>query len=712
MTTGNGSLVYAPPNGSSFSDDNNPAGGAGYTKVISLKHSGSANGTLVVTFDDVRLIPDQNPDPNPAVDTQNCLNNPIPCHQEYPIFRSTDNGTTWQKTASINPSLDFPGTPGQEDTTRLSRTAEPYLYELPQQAGSLPAGTTLLTFMIRPKDQFSLSAVSKLVVYKSLDHGVTWSYLSTVDTGGRPVYDPSANAKETTVWEPSLALNSNGDLVCYFSDERQKTFDNNGNDLPTSVLQAVSYRASTNGGQSWGVEGNVAAVPNDNDRPGMITVTRMPNGKYLATFEVVNKTGYGPNASPVFYKISADGLDWGDRTSIGTPIQLRNGLGIGSSPFVRWVPTGGPNGMVVVASKWALDANRSITEGQDFYVNYNLGQGPWERMPFPVTFDGPSMFTGFSQGVDYSPDGLTLYQATNVDNYRPDPNDPTQTYYYNDIRVGSVPLNAQHYEGENASLNHVQTVTHADASNGSKVGYINYADSSVTFTVRAPAAGTYTVNVRYDNGTGANSSHAVSVNGGTAFSLDYPPTKDWGRFLWAQFTTSLQAGTNTIRFSYQGTYAELDQMHVYRPGVAQDPEFQVINRNSGKLLEITSAATNDGAGAGQWGPSGNPTQIWQTHDIGSGFYEFHNKNSGKLLEIPYASTVDGTQAGQWGFTGNPTQNWSLSPTTGGNWQIINRNSGKYLEIYQAALNDGGIADQWSNSGCSCQEWTFQHEGVQ
>ncbi|MFT4279790.1 RICIN domain-containing protein [Microbacterium sp.] len=698
VTTGNGSLVYAPPDGSSFNDEGGDATGTAYAKIVALKHSGSANGTLIVTFDDGRLIKDVSPSTNPTTDTQACLANPsLACHQEWPIFRSTDNGTSWTKISAVNPGLQFPGIPGQEDTTQLDRLAQPFLYELPQATGGLAAGTLLLTGQIRPADRDDPASITKLVVYKSTNQGASWSYLSTIDTGGPAVYDPSSTSTTTTVWEPTLIVDGNGGLTAYFSDERQKA---------NNVLQAVSYRRSTDGGLTWGALSNVSAPTDKLHRPGMITVTKLPDSTYLATYEVVNAAGYAfSNASPVFFKKSPDGLNWGTTTSLGTPVELADGRGIGSSPTVTWVPTGGPKGMVVVASKWGLDAAGNLNSGQNFFVNYNLGVGPWERLPFAVTFNGQSSITGFAQGIDYSPDGRTLYQATNVDNYR-------TGYLYNDIRVGTVPLNATAYEAENATRVNTSLVTHGDASNGSKVGNINFSDSSVTFSVKVPTAGTYTMNVRYANGTSGTSSHAVSVNGGTASSISYPKTADWGRYLWAQKSVSLNAGTNTIRFGYSGTFAELDQIQIYPSSTTPAPEFRIVNRNSGKLLEIFSAATTDGAPAGQWGPTGNPTQVWQVTPATSGTFQLVNKNSGKLLEIPSASTADGTDAAQWGPTGHATQRWNLTPNSSGYWAITNANSGKYLEIDGCSTADGAVAQQWGPTSGLCQQWRLVKEGIQ
>lgn len=663
VTTGNGSLVYSPAAGTSFNPEGGRAAGTTYAKNIVLKNSGSANGTQLVTFDQLVLVGGK---------------------QVYPIYRSTNDGTSWTHVTDVVPSTTFP---------TLTRTAQPFLFEVSQTTGTLTAGTILLAGMIMPEDRSS----SRLVVYKSTDQGSNWSFLSTIDTGGPAVYDPSPTSTTTTVWEPSLAIDGQGGLVAYFSDERQKA---------SGVLQAVSYRRSTDGGQTWGSLVNVSAPNNQSDRPGMITVTKLPDGRYLATFEVVNRPSQTKNTAPVYFKTSPDGLTWSPTTSIGTPITLANGRGIGSSPYVKWVPTGGPKGMVVVASKWSLDATGTIDGGQNFYVNYNLGEGPWERLPMAVTFDGPDAeggtFSGFAQSIDYSVDGRTLYQAANVENL---------TTTYNDIRVGSIPLDAQQYEAEKAArTSDTSLVTDPDASNGSKVGNINNTTSGVTFSVRVPTAGSYVVNVRYDNGTGAASTHNVSVNGGAASALSYPATVNWGRYGWVQKTVTLNAGVNTIAFTKGTSYAELDAIQVYQPGTALDPQFRIVNRNSGKYLEIASALTTDGAGAGQWGDTGNACQVWSLHPVATGV-QVLNANSGKLLEIPGAQTADGVRAAQWGPTGNATQVWSPA-TSGGYWTLTNTNSGKPLEIAGASTADGEYAQQRTADGSATQQWRLVREGIQ
>ena len=93
-----------------------------------------------------------------------------------------------------------------------------------------------------------------------MDGGYTWTFLSEVDNGGACIYDPSTTSTTTTVWEPFLGMSESGDLVCYYSDERQKS---------DGVLQAVSLKTSSDG-VNWSGLTNVAAINNTSDRPGMI----------------------------------------------------------------------------------------------------------------------------------------------------------------------------------------------------------------------------------------------------------------------------------------------------------------------------------------------------------------------------------------------------------------------------------------------------------
>ncbi len=100
---------------------------------------------------------------------------------------------------------------------------------------------------------------------------------------------------------------------------------------------------------------------------------------------------------------------------------------------------------------------------------------------------------------------------------------------------------------------------------GFYVGGMNYPDSSVTFSPIVPAAGTYDMQVYYDNGGTAAATLNMSVNGGTSTQPSFPVTGKWGDFAPGRYITvpvTLNAGENTVTFSIGTGNAELDRIYV------------------------------------------------------------------------------------------------------------------------------------------------------
>lgn len=666
---GNGAVIYVSNNAGTFDP-----GGATYARIICLKHSGSSNGTLLCTYDQLK---------NVAVS----VNGVTVEKQVYPIYKSTDGGDNWQLISNV-----------YDQEFGLLRTSQPCLYELPVGVGDMPAGTILLAGNIFDD---SPHTVSRIVIFKSTDGGYTWSFLSEVDNGGPCVYDPSTTSTTTTVWEPFLGMSNDGKLVCYYSDERQKADE---------VLQAVSFKTSSDG-KNWSSLSNVAAIPNRKDRPGMITVTELPNGKYMATYEVVNRPSINKNNAVVYCKFSNDGVTW-NANSLGTRIALADGRGIGSSPYVKWVNAGGPNGMVIVSAKWGTDSSDSISGGQNFYVNYNLGEGAWERLPMAVTYDYNDSvggyFSGFSQSFDVSPDNKILYQATNVENFNNAKIIDGVSYNLNDVRVGALPLAGTIYEAEKAVITNALSENAVDALNGKEVRYINESNSSVEFrNIKIEEAAEYTILIRYSNGETSEASHTVTVNGSQIGTVNYPCTANWDRYQWSRFTCYLNEGINSIKFTKNVGFAELDCIQISETVKS----FAIINRNSGKYLEIKSALTSEGAEAGQWGITNNWCQKWCFENAGNGTFRIKNVNSGLYLDIKDASTSDGAKAIQSSYANHNSQLWTLEETTDGYCRIVNKSSGKFLEVFANSSEDGAGVGQWGPTGYGCQEWILIEEGI-
>lgn len=165
--------------------------------------------------------------------------------------------------------------------------------------------------------------------------------------------------------------------------------------------------------------------------------------------------------------------------------------------------------------------------------------------------------------------GNVVYPHTGWDNWTSVTKQVSLNAGNNVIRLSKGDLYAEldyvellRYEAEDATVNHAVVVSNNGASGHKKVGYIDYSDSYVEFTVNVPNAGAYTMRVPHSTGLGA-ATHNVSVNGGASFALNYP-SDGWDN--WTTVTTSvnLNAGVNTIRFSKGTSYTELDYIEVYK----------------------------------------------------------------------------------------------------------------------------------------------------
>jgi hypothetical protein len=267
--------------------------GALYPKTVELRHSGTANGTLLATFEKVQTT--------------------MPY---FPIYRSTDSGATWSQISAVTDTVNGWG----------NRNGA-FLYELPQQIGSMPAGTIVCVGLSAPSDK----SAERMEMYKSTDHGVTWSWVSQIAVSG--------GYTTTPIWEPNVLVAHNK-LIVYYSDERDKANHN----------QKIVHQTSLDG-LTWTAPVDDVAATDRNLRPGMPVVSLLADGRYLMTYEIVNLSGVPNN-----FKISTDPESW-NPTDLGTTIDH------GGSPYNVVLP----NGKVLYNSYG----------GGDVLVNTNNGAGSW-----------------------------------------------------------------------------------------------------------------------------------------------------------------------------------------------------------------------------------------------------------------------------------------------------------------------------------------------
>jgi GH43 family beta-xylosidase len=89
--------------------------------------------------------------------------------------------------------------------------------------------------------------------------------------------------------------------------------------------------------------------------------------------------------------------------------------------------------------------------------------------------------------------------------------------------------------------------------------------------------------------------------------------------------------------------------------------YTIVNRNSGKCLEVENGSTADGANVRQWTCNGGNAQRWRVEDQADDTSRIVNVASGKVADLVNCSSADGTDIRQWSWPNNNCQQWSLLP---------------------------------------------------
>ncbi|WP_459715504.1 non-reducing end alpha-L-arabinofuranosidase family hydrolase [Actinophytocola sp. KF-1] len=138
--------------------------------------------------------------------------------------------------------------------------------------------------------------------------------------------------------------------------------------------------------------------------------------------------------------------------------------------------------------------------------------------------------------------------------------------------------------------------------------------------------------------------------------------------------------------------------------------YVLINRNSGKAMDVSGASTADGAVIHQWSRHDGANQQWQFVDSGGGYYRLKSKNSGKVLDVTNWSTADGGRLQQWPDLNGANQQFRLADSDSGFVRLINRNSGKAVEVTGGSTADGAAVVQYSDWGGANQQWQLVRMG--
>ncbi|KFG05494.1 non-reducing end alpha-L-arabinofuranosidase family hydrolase [Streptomyces scabiei] len=144
--------------------------------------------------------------------------------------------------------------------------------------------------------------------------------------------------------------------------------------------------------------------------------------------------------------------------------------------------------------------------------------------------------------------------------------------------------------------------------------------------------------------------------------------------------------------------------------VDPNASYVLVNRNSGKALDVHNRATDDGARITQWTRNDQTQQQWQFVDSGGGYYRVKSRHSGKVLDVHNLSTANGGSIVQWADLNGTNQQWRLADSSDGHVRLIARHSGKALEVQGAGTADNANVVQYDDWGGTNQQWQLVKVG--
>jgi len=146
----------------------------------------------------------------------------------------------------------------------------------------------------------------------------------------------------------------------------------------------------------------------------------------------------------------------------------------------------------------------------------------------------------------------------------------------------------------------------------------------------------------------------------------------------------------------------------YRPAY-----FMIVNRNSGKALDLIGGNTGNGAQINQWTYDYNgPNQRWVLAPTeNSDHFRISSWVSGKSACIELDSTAAGAKVHSFDYTGNNNgQQFDLIDAGNGYYKIRNVKSNLVLEIANAGTANNDRVQQAADTGSLNQQWRLQPWG--
>lgn len=142
-------------------------------------------------------------------------------------------------------------------------------------------------------------------------------------------------------------------------------------------------------------------------------------------------------------------------------------------------------------------------------------------------------------------------------------------------------------------------------------------------------------------------------------------------------------------------------------GLSENIKYRIVNRHSGKCIDIEGRNTENGANILQWQNNGGDNQLWMLEQNDDGSFIISNVLSNKALDVDGWSVENGGNIHVWEYGNQDNQKWWLTNVGEGYYSIISRFNNKSLDVDGWSTENGGEIHQWDYYEQANQQWKFE-----
>ncbi len=123
--------------------------------------------------------------------------------------------------------------------------------------------------------------------------------------------------------------------------------------------------------------------------------------------------------------------------------------------------------------------------------------------------------------------------------------------------------------------------------------------------------------------------------------------------------------------------------------VLEDGTYRIAMYNNSNIgIDVDAGSKENGANVllWEWYEENNTQKKFNIkYDISEECYTITNINSGKMLDVQNAGTQNGTNVWQYEKNGTDSQKWKIVKNSNGSYSIISKHNGLYLDIKDAFM---------------------------